>query len=242
MSGADSIEICANMNNAGRHLDKMNNLVAQRVMEIRQQLPEAVRLIAVSKGVSSAAMRLAYAAGVRDFGESRVTEAIDKQQALSDLSDICWHMIGHLQTNKVRKAVQIFQWIHSVDSLRLLQQLERVAGELTCQPAICLQVKIVPDPHKYGWTIPELLADLAEIDRCQHLRVKGLMAIAPLGLDPQQSIDLFSALRQLREQIQAIPWQHIALSELSMGMSDDYQCAVASGATMVRLGSKIFRD
>ncbi len=218
----------------------MNNFVNQRIAEIRQELPPTVRLIAVTKGVSVALMRSAYQAGIRDFGESRVPEAINKQAALADLPDICWHMIGHLQTNKARKALQIFDWIHAVDSLKLLQNLERIAVELQIRPKICLQVKIWPDPQKYGWSVEELLASLEAIDHCQQLHIQGLMAIAPMGLTPAESQAFFGALRKLRDQISQSNWQHLALPELSMGMSNDYPLAVASGATMVRVGSKIF--
>ncbi len=218
----------------------MNNFVTQRIAEIRPELPPHVRLIAVTKGVSVELMRSAYASGIRDFGESRVPEAIEKQAALADLPDICWHLIGHLQTNKARKALQTFDWIQSVDSLKLLQCLERIAGELARRPAICLQVKLLPDPQKYGWSIEELLTNLAEIDRCQNLRVQGLMAIAPLGLSPPESQHFFSSLGQLRDEINHRNWSHILLDELSMGMSSDYPCAVSNGATMVRIGSKIF--
>jgi PLP dependent protein len=229
------------MENAGDlSITSMNNFVTQRIAEIRQELPTTVRLIAVTKGVPVALMRSAYEAGVRDFGESRVPEAIDKQAALADLPDICWHMIGHLQTNKARKALQIFDWVHSVDSLKLLQNLERIARELDVRPSICLQVKIWPDPQKYGWSVAELLADLKVIDLCQQLYIQGLMAIAPMGLTSDESKAFFLELRQLRDQISHHNWQHIDLPELSMGMSNDYQLAVASGATMIRVGSKIF--
>jgi PLP dependent protein len=214
----------------------MNNFVTQRIAKIRQELPTPVRLIAVTKGVPVALMRLAYEAGVRDFGESRVPEAIDKQAALADLPDICWHMIGHLQTNKARKALQIFDWIQSVDSLKLLQNLERIARELHLRPSICLQVKVWPDPQKYGWSVAELIADLEAINLCHQLQIQGLMAIAPMGLTPDESKTFFLELRQLRDQIS----QHIALRELSMGMSNDYLLAIVSGSTMVRVGSKIF--
>jgi PLP dependent protein len=218
----------------------MNNFVTQRIAEIRQGLPTNVRLIAVTKGVSVELMRSAYEAGVRDFGESRVPEAIDKQAALADLPDICWHMIGHLQTNKARKALQIFDWIQAVDSLKLLQHLERIAKELQVRPAICLQVKIWPDPQKYGWSVEELLVDLESIDQCQQLQIQGLMAIAPMGLTPEESQAFFLELRQLQDQISQTDWQHMAFTELSMGMSNDYPSAVSSGATMIRVGSKIF--
>jgi PLP dependent protein len=218
----------------------MNNFVTERVAEIRQELPAHVRLIAVTKGVSVELMRSAYQAGVRDFGESRIPEAIEKQAALADLPDICWHLIGHLQTNKARKALQLFDWIHSVDSWKLLEQLERIAGELDRCPSICLQVKVWPDPNKYGWTVEELLTDLPAIDQCQHLQIQGLMAIAPLGLTPAASSQFFQALRQLRDRIMLNSWQKLNLQELSIGMSNDYQLAINNGSTMVRVGSKLF--
>ena len=118
---------------------------------------------------------------MRDFGESRIQDAQIKQQELADLPGLCWHLIGHLQGNKVRKALQIFDWIHSVDSLRLLQQIDRTAIELAIHPNICLQVKLLADPDKYGWTVPELFTDLPQIDCCQQVRLSGLMAIPPLG-------------------------------------------------------------
>jgi PLP dependent protein len=214
--------------------------IAHNIETIRRDLPDSVRLMAVSKQVSVALMREAYAAGIRDFGESRIQEAEAKQQELADLPDLCWHLIGHLQGNKVRKAVQIFDWIHSVDSLKLAMQIDRVAAELDTSPNICLQVKILPDPDKYGWTIPELLADLPQISSYQHLKISGLMAIPPLGLTITQTQAFFEQLRDLRQQIEQHPGSQLQLSELSMGMSGDYPQAIAAGATIIRLGSIIF--
>ena len=216
--------------------------IAYNIETIRRDLPASVRLMAVSKYVSSALIREAYAAGIRDFGESRIQEAQTKQQELADLPDLCWHLIGHLQGNKVRKAVQIFDWIHSVDSLKLLQQLDRVAAELAISPNICLQVKVLPDPDKYGWTIPELLTQLPEIGCCQQLKISGLMTILPLGVNSAQAQQVFEQLRDLSCQITQQPGAKLQLSELSMGMSGDYLPAVAAGATIVRLGSILFRD
>ena len=216
--------------------------IAYNIETIRRDLPASVRLMAVSKYVSSALIREAYAAGIRDFGESRIQEAQTKQQELADLPDLCWHLIGHLQGNKVRKAVQIFDWIHSVDSLKLLQQLDRVAAELAISPNICLQVKVLPDPDKYGWTIPELLTQLPEIGCCQQLKISGLMTILPLGVNSAQAQQVFEQLRDLSCQISQQPGAKLQLSELSMGMSGDYLPAVAAGATIVRLGSILFRD
>ncbi len=198
--------------------------------------------MAVSKQVSANAIREAYAVGIRDFGESRIQEAEVKQQELADLPDLCWHLIGHLQGNKVRKAVQIFDWIHSVDSLKLAKQIDRVAAELERKPKICLQVKILPDPDKYGWSVPELLADLPAIQLCEHVDLRGLMAIPPLGLSTSQLREFFDRARDLRNQIVSSSGSQLQLVELSMGMSGDYPEAVAAGATIIRLGSIIFGD
>jgi PLP dependent protein len=216
--------------------------IADNIETIRQDLPASVKLMVVSKYVSVAQMREAYAVGIRDFGESRIQEAQTKQQELADLPDLCWHLIGHLQGNKVRKAVQIFDWIHSVDSLKLVQQIDRVAAELETSPNICLQVKILPDPDKHGWTISQLLTDLSQVDSCQHLKIRGLMAIPPLGLNINQSQQFFEQVRDLSYQISQQPRTNLQMSELSMGMSGDYLPAISAGATIIRLGSIIFGD
>ena len=214
--------------------------IAHNIETIRRDLPASVKLMAVTKQVSVAQMREAYAVGIRDFGESKIQEAQAKQQELADLPDICWHLIGHLQGNKVRKAVQIFDWIHSVDSLKLVRQIDRVAAELATSPNICLQVKILPDPDKYGWTIPELLADLPQISDCEHLKISGLMAIPPLGLTLAQTQQFFEQTRDLSHQIAQQPGSNLQMSELSMGMSGDYLPAISAGATIIRLGSILF--
>lgn len=218
----------------------MTGLVAQRIDRIREQIPEHVRLIAVTKQVTPEAIREAYEAGVRDFAENRLQEALSKQEQLQDLSDICWHFIGHLQANKVKKVLESFQWIHSVDSLKLAQRLERLAEELSRRPQVCLQVKVLPDPNKYGWQVPELLADLPELDKCHNLSIQGLMTILPLGLSDSQALDAFNATRELAEKIGQQNWSNLQMHQLSMGMSADYLLAVKAGATMIRLGTIIF--
>lgn len=165
--------------------------ISDRIATIRQQLPETVRLIAVSKQVSVEAMREAYAAGIRDFGESRVQEAAAKQSQLQDLPDISWHLIGHLQTNKAKKALEHFQWIHSLDSLKLAQALDRLATSLSTNPQVLLQVKLLPDPNKYGWTEEELFQDLPALNQCQNLQITGLMTIAPQNLTEGEILSLF---------------------------------------------------
>lgn len=216
--------------------------IAERIAQIRATLPASVRLIAVTKQVSVEAMREAYAAGVRDFGESRIQEAELKQAQLSDLSDVVWHMIGHLQANKAQKALQWFQWIHSVDGLKLAQRLNRLAENLPQKPNICLQVKLRPDPNKYGWTSTELLNDLPNLNRCEYLNICGLMTIAPLGLNPIEQLNLFQEMYDLAAKIRSYPNQQCSIQELSMGMSGDYELAVKAGTTMIRLGRIIFGD
>ena len=220
----------------------MTGSIAQQIEKIRQQIPGNVRLIAVTKQMSVAAMREAYGAGIRDFGENRLQEALPKQEQLQDLSDLCWHFIGHLQSNKAKKVLENFQWIHSVDSLKIAQRLNRLAAELHCQPCVCLQVKVLPDPQKYGWEVPELLGDLPELNSCEQLKIKGLMTILPLRLSELETRAAFEANRNLAQKINSQGWSHVHIQELSMGMSGDYQLAIQGGATMIRLGRAIFGE
>ena len=220
----------------------MTGSIAERIATVRDQLPAGVRLIAVTKQVPVDAMREAYLAGVRDFGESRLQEAEAKIAQLQDLPDLNWHLIGHLQSNKAKKALEQFQWIHACDNLKLAQRLDRLATELSLEPNVCLQVKVVPDPDKYGWTVPELLADLPELDQCTALKIRGLMTILPLGLSREESLQVFERTRELALKIEQQNWSNIHMKELSMGMSDDYQLAVQAGATQVRLGRIIFGE
>jgi hypothetical protein len=221
---------------------RQGGTIAERISQIRQSLPDSVRLIAVTKQVSIAAMREAYNAGIRDFAESRIQEAEVKQAQLQDFSDITWHLIGHLQSNKAQKALEQFQWIHSIDSLKLAQRLDKLAESVTKKPQVLLQVKILPDPNKYGWEIFDLLKDLAELNQCASLNIRGLMTILPLGLSSSESFDVFKQVKELATRISQQNCSHIQMEQLSMGMSDDYEPAVQAGATMVRLGRILFGD
>lgn len=213
--------------------------LAERLEQIRQTLPGAVKLIAVTKQVSVEAMRDAYELGIRDFGESRIQEAASKQSQLQ-LADLTWHLIGHLQTNKAAKALEIFDWIHSLDSLKLAQRLNQLAADRATKPKLCLQVKLLPDPNKYGWTVAELLAALPELDQCEHLDMVGLMSIPPYGLPASETKQVFEQTRELAQQIQQQAWDNLRLTELSMGMSEDYPLAIQAGTTMIRLGRTLF--
>ncbi|MEN9231651.1 MAG: YggS family pyridoxal phosphate-dependent enzyme [Thermostichus sp. DG02_5_bins_236] len=217
-------------------------LIHSRIQAVREQIPKHVEIMAVSKGYSADHIRAAYQAGIRHFGESRVQEAAQKQAQLQDLPDIVWHLIGHLQTNKVKPALKQFAWIDSVDSLRLAKLLNQKAWELHLSPKLCLQVKLAPDPNKSGWSISELLQSLPQLDQLLQVQIGGLMTILPLGLDSEAALGLFRKLVELSDHIQRSGYEHLNLQTLSMGMSDDYPLAVAAGSTLIRLGRSLFAD
>ena len=214
----------------------------ENLHRIRSQLPSHVRLLAVTKKVDVEAMRAAYNEGIRDFAENRLQEALTKQEQLQDFPDISWHFIGHLQTNKAKKVLQHFTWIHSCDNLKLAQRLNRLAGELSINPKILLQVKILQDLNKYGWDQDALWNDLSVLNQCENLHIRGLMTILPLGLSESSILDAFEQTSALARKIEQQNWSNLKMQQLSMGMSGDYHLAVAAGATMVRLGRAIFGE
>ncbi|MFK8181959.1 MAG: YggS family pyridoxal phosphate-dependent enzyme [Phormidesmis sp.] len=214
--------------------------ITARLDEIKRSIPESVKLIAVTKTFSAAIVRAAYAAGIRDFAENKVQEALAKQSALSDLTDVTWHFIGHVQSNKSRKVVENFDWIHSVDSLKLAARMNRQADSLGRQVSCCLQVKLASDPTKDGFEKADLLAALPQMDALSGLNIRGLMVIPPYGLPDDETAAIFAAGRSLAAEIQAMGLQRVRMDTLSMGMSGDFELAIAQGATMVRLGSILF--
>jgi PLP dependent protein len=216
--------------------------VTDRVLYLRSITPPSVRIVAVTKTVPTHLMREAYKAGIRDFGESRLQEAIPKQQELADLAGIAWHLIGHLQSNKAKQALQHFQWIHSVDSVAIAQRLNQLAVDLPVPPKLCLQVKLRPDPNKFGWTAPELLDQLPLLQSLDRLNIQGLMTILPQGLSPTEQLATFEAVKDLAQQVGRHPLAAISIPELSMGMSADFPLAIQAGATMIRPGRILFGD
>lgn len=208
--------------------------------EITAHLPSTVRLIAVTKTKAIADIEAAYGVGLRDFAESRIQEALPKIKALAGYGDINWHFIGRLQGNKARRVVENFTWIHSVDNLAMAARLDRIAGELGQCPRALLQVKMLPDDNKSGWTKEELTVDLPKLAPLTNLQITGLMTILPLGLTPNERQQTFQQVQALAAEISH--HSPLKLTELSMGMSGDYGQAVAAGATMVRLGTILFGD
>jgi PLP dependent protein len=203
---------------------------------------DSVRLVLASKTQPAAAIRAAYAAGTRDFGENYVQEALTKQAELSDLNDIRWHLIGHLQTKKARVAAAAFDLIHSIDSTRLGDALSRCQPKAPLSPsarvAVLVEINLGGEASKTG-TSPKDTESLmkALIDKVD---IRGLMAIPPPGTGPEHSRAYFVQLRDLRDRLAAATG--LALSELSMGMTDDFEVAIEEGATIVRVGRAVFGE
>lgn len=192
--------------------------------------PGEITIVAVAKEVAPEAIEAAIKAGIRHIGENRVQEATEKIKLLSALEPRpIWHMVGHLQTNKVKTAVEIFDIIHSIDSLRLAQLVSQRADRTL---PVLLQVNISGEATKSGFPAAELPRVLAEVSWLPRLEVRGLMTIAPLVEDAEEVRPIFRRLRQLRD--------GLGLEHLSMGMTDDFEVAVEEGATMVRIGRAIF--
>ena len=222
--------------------------IAANLQEIRARIsaaaghagrdPASVRLVAVSKTHPADAVAAAAEAGQRIFGESRVQEARDKIPACP--SGLDWHFIGHLQKNKVRQALPLFSFFHSIDSTALAQAIDRIAGE-TGQPVEgLLEVNVSGEATKHGFTPDELRKQFTALTKLPHLRIRGLMTMAPYSENPENARPYFRALRELRDELQSA--HNHPLPELSMGMSGDFVPAIEEGATLVRVGSSIFGD
>lgn len=208
--------------------------------------PAGVRLVAVSKTQPASAVRAAAAAGQVDFGENRAEEAGPKQAALADLPALRWHMIGHVQSRKAREVIAArFALIHSVDTLKLAERLSREAQAAGHTQAILLECNVSGEASKAGFPAhdsavwPALLETFGQIVRLPGLRVAGLMTMAPLATDHTTARPCFRRLAELRAAAQA-RWPGLAWPELSMGMTDDFEGAIAEGATLIRLGRAIF--
>jgi pyridoxal phosphate enzyme (YggS family) len=224
-------------------------VIADRLAGIRERMaaaarsadrdPSSVRLIAVSKTFPISLVREAYAAGQRDFGENRVQEALQKIDLSTDL-EIRWHLLGHLQTNKARKAGPAFATIQSVDSLELLDKLDRAAAETGRSPELLIQVDLAGEATKFGVQPGEVPRFFQAAAACRAVRVVGLMTLPPAPDTPEDSRRWFSRLRDLRDGWLQSGVPAAMLRELSMGMSGDFEVAIQEGATMVRVGTAIF--
>jgi pyridoxal phosphate enzyme (YggS family) len=223
--------------------------IAQRLADVQRRIaqaardagrhPDDVRLIAVSKTFSIEHVRAAADAGQQDFGENRVQEALQKIDGSADLR-IRWHLIGTLQSNKVRRAVPRFDVIHSVDSIRLLEAIDHAAQEAGTTPELLVQVDLAGEATKHGAACAEATEIVKTAAGCRAARLAGLMTIPPYFDDPERTRPYFAQLRELRSTLLQAGIQPQSLRELSMGMSHDFEIAVQEGATIVRLGTAIF--
>ena len=203
-------------------------------LKIKTQIPSNVNILAVSKGFKSQEIKTIHNLGQNDFGESKYQEAFEKQLILKDLKQIKWHFIGRIQSNKIRKIVQNFKYIHSVDSFEKLQKISRISYEEKKNPYIMLQVKLSDDPSKGGFEPDLLISKWSEIQELKNITLKGLMTINPRGLSSNENSELFKKCRSLADSLQ--------LSDCSMGMSGDWEEAIEAGSTWLRLGALIFGD
>ena len=200
-------------------------------LEIKKILPKGVNLLAVSKGFHSSDIEYFQSLGQIDFGESKLQEAIKKQVFLSN-NNLNWHFIGRIQSNKIRKIVENFDFIHSVDSYKKLLKISQVAIELQKMPKVFIQIKLAHDPGKSGLLYSELIANWDQIKQIKGILLIGLMTINPNGLNAEQNFQLFNKCRLIADKLE--------LPHCSMGMSNDWEEAIKAGSTWIRLGSLIF--
>lgn len=217
--------------------------IAQNVAKVRERIaracvragrkPEEVILIAVSKTVDITRIEQAISAGVRHFGENYYQEAREKIPAIN--AQVQWHFIGHLQKNKVRGVVPLFEWIHTVDNEELAQEIDRRAQIVGKRQRVLIEVNIAREPQKYGVSPEEALALAERIAQLPNLQLEGFMGMAPIVEQAEQARPYFAELRRLFERLPEANRQH-----LSMGMTQDFEVAIEEGATMVRIGTAIF--
>ena len=225
--------------------------LVQRLADVRGRIaraaaragrrPEEVRLIAVSKTHSVDDVRAAASAGQLDFGENRVQEALQKIAAAPDLP-VRWHLIGHLQSNKARKAAVPFAWIHSIDRLEILEAVDRSAADAGTSPEVLVQVDLAGEPTKHGAALDVVRGVVERATRCRAVRLAGLMLLPPWLDDPEAVRPYFRSLRDLRDRLVSGGVPASMLGELSMGMSHDFEVAIEEGATAVRVGTAIFGE
>jgi pyridoxal phosphate enzyme (YggS family) len=215
--------------------------VGENIRNFLQVLPEPVTLIGVTKTVGIDKIREAAESGLKDIGENKVQEALDKFPHLQDLN-LKWHFIGTLQSNKVKKVLKIFDLIHSVDKIELAEMINTVAGKLGKKQEILLQVNISREDTKSGFDVDKLMLVLPRIAKLGSILVKGLMTIGPNTVNVDHIRDCFISLRVLKDRINQEKYFDQELNILSMGMTNDFKIAIEEGATMIRVGRAIFGE
>jgi pyridoxal phosphate enzyme (YggS family) len=231
-SGADAI---------AANIARVRNRIALAASRTGRK-PTAIRLIGVSKKFGAQRARAAVTAGLTDLGENRVQEAVEKISAINapDRLRITWHLIGHLQSNKARKAVLTFDWIHSIDSLELLTRLDEAAQSEATHPKLLVQVDLASEATKHGASVDDTRRILDAASDCTAVKVCGLMVLPPWSANAELARPFFARLRELRDGLVQGGVAPQMLGELSMGMSHDFEVAIEEGATIVRVGTAIF--
>jgi len=226
--------------------------IAENIAEIHERICRAaarvrrdagsIVLMAVSKTMEPERIKEAYSAGLRVFGENRVQEFEGKSGVFSDLKDAQWHLIGHLQSNKAKKAAELFHAVDSVDSVRLAEKINQAAVEANKKLGILIEIKVGQEESKAGIPLdsPELEALLRAAPQLENLQIRGLMTVPPFTDDPEGARPYFRLLRDLRDKIAARKLPAIQMDVLSMGMSHDFEVAIEEGSTCVRVGTAIF--
>ena len=214
--------------------------LSEKINNIQKTLPAGVRLVAVSKYHPASLIQEAYDAGQRIFGESHVQELVAKHDALA--KDIEWHFIGHLQTNKVKYIIDKVDMIHSVESLKLAQEIEKRAAQKDVVMDVLIEVNMGGEESKFGVAPDETEALLREISVMEHIRVRGLMTVAPFVEDQEENREVFRQMRELLVDMNSKKIDNIKMDTLSMGMTGDYEVAIEEGATIVRVGTGIFGE
>ena len=223
-----------------KRLDEIKERI-RRAAEACGRDVDSVRLVAVSKTVAPDIVREALEAGVTILGENYVQEAREKVKVLVQYP-VSWHFIGHLQSNKAKYAVRLFDMIHSVDSLKLAHELDKQAAKVDKIQQILVQVNISGEDTKSGISADETIELISAISRLKNLSIKGLMTMPPFFYQPEKVRPYFAALRNLRDQIKDRCIPNVSMQELSMGMTGDFEVAIQNGATLVRIGTAIFGE
>lgn len=221
------------------NLNRTQNQILQTA-ERAGRSPETITLVAVTKKRSVDEIKTLVSLGVNHIGENKVQELVQKYEEIGDA--VTWHMIGHLQRNKVKYIVDKVTYIHSLDSLELAREIERRAGKINRKIKCLLEVNISGEESKYGLAPHEVKSLLTELEAFQYVEIVGLMTMAPYTENPEEIRFVFHGLRELAQEIKALNFSNIKMDHLSMGMSNDYPIAIEEGATMVRIGSRLFEE
>lgn len=225
-------------------------MIKEHLYEVEQNIQAAckksgrdrqeVTLIAVSKTKPVSMLQEAYEAGIRDFGENKVQEMCDKYEVME--KDIKWHMIGHLQTNKVKYLIGKTELIHSVDSYKLACEIEKQAAKHNCDVDVLIEVNVANEETKFGLALDEVLELVRQVAVLPHVHIKGLMTVAPYVVDSEENRAFFHNIKQLSIDIDNQNIDNVSMNVLSMGMTGDYTVAIEEGATIVRVGTGIFGE